>query len=192
MGHGKMLTFKLSRIAHGQRNIVETTEEANLQYRAQKMREILLPGVDAATAWAMCAQSPVVGLAIHAERLNNVSPDPCTTPDDPEEWQIAIDRPRVSRGFAVLIPEKWPGLHHLVRYFDLIEKNEAPDTPLLEWLVTSGAVAPDVATKTVERFKKRLTMGRHAFELDPEDAARLKLAAEVRVQLEAEERAKSA
>lgn len=190
-GH-KTLTFKLARVAHGQRNLIDGLEEEQLQYRAKKMHEVLLPGVDAATAWAMCQQSPIVGLAIHAVRLNNVAPDPCYDPTDAEAFQVAADQPRVERGFAVVIPEKWAGLHHLVRYFDLIEKNEAPDTSLLEWLVTAGAVATEIAVKTVARFKKKLTMGRHAFKLDPDDAARLVLAAEVRAELEAEERTRSA
>lgn len=187
MAH-KTLTFKLARVAHGQRNLIESVEEAQLQYRAKQMREVLLPGVDAATAWALCQQSPIVGLAIHVMQLRNVPPEPCTDPTDAAALQAAADLAIAQRGFAVFIPEKWAGLHHLVRYFDLIEKGEAPDTPLLEWLLTAGAVAADIAKKTVARFAKRVTFGRHAFKLDKGDAERLVLAAETRVELEAEEK----
>lgn len=185
----KTLTFKLARVAHGQRNLIESSEEAELQYRAKQMREVLLPGVDAATAWAMCQQAPIVGLAIHAVKLRNVLPEQCTDPTDAAALQAAADLGIAQRGFAVFIPEKWAGLHHLVRYFDLIEKNEAPDTPLLEWLLTAGAVASELARTTVRRFTKKVTFGRHVFKLDKVDAERLTVAAEVRQQLEAEDAA---
>jgi hypothetical protein len=114
---------------------------------------------------------------------------PLGVEESAEAWQIASDTALAERGFAVRMPEAWPALHHVVRYFDLIEKNEAPDTSLLEWLVTVGVVTTSVVTRTLRHFAKPVTVGRHAFVLAEEDVVRLKMASEVREQLEYEEAA---
>lgn len=191
MGHGTPLTFKLARCAHGSRNWMDTYEEIELQAEAQKRREVLLPGVDIATAWAMVrSATPPMGVRrLGAGAQRNWKTE---TVADPEARQVAADTALAESGFAVFIPERWDKLHHVVRYFELIERNEAPDTSLLEWLVSAGAVPRDVVAQTTKHFKSITTLGRHAFVMDPEDLMRLDVAAEVREQLVAEEAAERA
>lgn len=179
------LTFKLSRIATGTRNLVENAEEDMLQNHASATNRVLLPYVDIATAWALSRRT-----AVDTTAIKTLSQFLMMAGTSPEGWQIAADRARCEHGWAVFFPATWEHLHHIVRYFDLIEKNEAPDTPFLEWLVMAGVVTVKAAEATVARFAKPLESGRYVFVLDPEDLMRIKMAAEVRAQLEVDEKAK--
>lgn len=197
MAHGEPLTFKLSRVAHGQRNVMTSYEEEALQSEAKANREVMLPGVDIATAWAFQSTGMrvkrITPTALKTEYLSakDLAQHPFLQ-GDAAARQTASDTLLAENGFAVFMPEKWGKLHHVVMYFDLIEKNEAPDTTLLEWLITNGCFTGDVARRTVARFTKKNTLGRSVFVLHPDDAARLKMATDVRVQLEAEAAAEHA
>lgn len=209
--------FKLARVAHGQRNQMDTGEEITLQAAAQARRQVLAPGLDWATAWSMVKASggvrvPVTvrvkkferGIAFEHEEQQSVEVVSAsmmtsivldTMPDLPNartatDLQTQADLARASVGFAVFMHESWNKLHYIVRYFDLVEKNEAPDTPLLEWLIMVGAVDTETAKKTVEQFRAAHKLGRTLVVLDDEDLQRLQVAIDVRLQLEAEEEAK--
>jgi hypothetical protein len=181
----EILTFKLARVAHGQRNVADSWEEQFLHRQAADRKAVLLPGLDAATAWAMGRIKDIDYFELRAFRA---TPD-IDRPSDPALWQEAADRALVSRGWAVFMPMDWKHLHHVVRYFDLIEQNEAPDTPLLEWLIAVGVVSPKAARTTLTFFTAACIFGRTTFVLHEDDVARIKLAVEVRRQLEAEEKA---
>lgn len=217
-------TFKLARTAHGERNMVETWEEQLLQEEAKGLRCVMIPGLDAATAWAMVKTN--AGVRVPVDTRKRVTADGIVFEEEqhisievvsaktmrernlgfenellrrsgkPEgvasaaELQEVADLARASVGFAVFMHESWKKLPHIVRYFDLIEKNEAPDTPLLEWLIMVGAVDTESAKATVKRFKNIVKSGRTPLVLDEEDIMRIKAAVDVRLQLEADEEAK--
>lgn len=207
MGTPVVLSFELARIATSKRNLIETTEEDELHHEAKRFREVWLPGLDIATAFALAktgggVQTPHERDVIHArqlsgldwqaqaasaerirQQLNVKSAEPSA-----ELLQQSADLTRVAGGWVVLMHESWPKLHHIVRYFDLIEKNEAPDTPLLEWLIAMGVVPRLVALKTADRFTKPRQVGRTFFVLAETDAARIKLAVDVRKEVEKAEK----
>jgi len=160
--------FSLARVATGTRNLIENAEEAQLQAEAKENREVLLPGVDAATAWAF-----VKGVNEKAGG-RRIARSKSLYEQDGSEWRAMW---RVKEGFALFFHETWTDLHHLMRYFELIEKNEAPDTSLLEWLVVARVVPAKTARDCVEKFKAA------HIPLAKEDCDRLLMAADVAEQI---------
>lgn len=163
--------FRLARIAHGERNVMGTATEMQMQAKAREKREVLLPGVDLATAWAVerGANKKAHGKVCRAEPM-----------DERSESGLAY----LETGWALFFRETWRDMHHLVRYFDLIEKNEAPDTSLLEWLVAARVVPAEVARACAKKFRKE----------DPplceEDAMRIEISAEAADDIEREAKAR--
>ena len=192
------LPFKLARFAHGKRNLMDTGEEISLQAEAQQRREVCMPGVDLATAWAMVRSARKLKIK---QREPIIRMKQMTSTDlgfveanydraqTAKELQIGADTARVSVGYCVFIHESWSKMPHLVRYFELVERNEAPDSPLLEWLIMVGAVHTEAAKATAGHFRNVTRVGRTFFVLCEEDLARINMAVDVRLQLEAEEEA---
>lgn len=168
--------FHLSRVAHGERNVLDSDIEVMMQAEAKERREVLLPYVDIATAWALTRGANDKAKTKIA-RAVAVSGRPSSS--------VAY----LETGWAVYLHETCVDLHHLVRYFDLIEKNEAPDTPLLEWLVACRVVAPAIARYCAKKFRNG---DEFPIPLADEDAERLLMAAEVAVEIQKNEDAKKA
>lgn len=190
----KVTRFKLAREATGTRNQADSFEESKLAEEARKAREVLLPGVDMVTALTMHVRllgpsgRPVVDYKELSVPGMEFAQMVRLHQRDPAELQLQIDTALVSKGYAVFMHESWKHLHHVVRYYELIEKNEAPDTSLLEWLVTMGVVRPRRARNAARHFSEHLVkVGRTKFMLDEDDAERLKMAAQAREQIEKEE-----
>lgn len=122
--------------AGGFRFETEGTYWGDLMLAAKKAREIVIPDVDCCTAWCVVKTDmkvkPMTPIIKSAKRRKIIA--------SAERW-------------AIIVPEEW-GLKYVKPYLEMDLNGEMGGVSFLEYLVTFGGIAPEIARACASRYAK--------------------------------------